>query len=97
MQLEKMKTAFFEGFSIDMTLEQALNASHPGPCDADVEALIAHESIRLQLDHISDEALKAELSEFGAWDEDQLSNREENEARIVWIAAGNITEEYPNG
>jgi hypothetical protein len=77
-----------------MTLDQARSASHPGQCDADVEALTAHPAIRRQLARISDADLIAELREVGAWSADELQDRTDNERRIVWIAAGNITEDH---
>jgi hypothetical protein len=45
------------------------------------------------LDKISAYSLRAELREYGAWNEEELSNHEDNLARILWIACGNIREE----
>jgi hypothetical protein len=84
--------ASFNHFEIEMTKKQALSASHPGLCDLDVKALLRIPAIKRQLAKISDSDLTAELSEYGAWDETELSNRAENEERIIWIAAGNIAE-----
>lgn len=88
------KTAFFERFSLEMTLDQARSASHPGPCNDDVETLLHDPEIRGQLFRIPENDLKAELAEYGAWTNEELNNTPENWARIVWIAAGNITEEH---
>lgn len=85
--------ATFNRFEIEMTKNQALSASHPGPCDSDVDVLLKHPKIKRQLKKISDEDLIAELWEYGAWDEKELENRVDNEQRIIWIAAGNIAEE----
>jgi hypothetical protein len=84
--------ASFNRFEIEMTKKQALSAAHPGPCDNDVMALLRLPSIKRQLKRIPDSVLQEELREYGAWDEKQLSNRADNEERIVWIAAGDITE-----
>lgn len=86
-------TAYFNRFCIDMTKAQAESASHQGQCDEDVEELLKHPKIKRQLAKISNEDLTSELREYGAWDAEQLKNREENEARIIWIAAGNINDE----
>ena len=85
--------ALFNRFEIVMTKKQAEACSHPGPCDADVESLVKTPAIARQLRRISDIDLVAELSEYGAWEEDELADRPANELRIVWIAAGNINEE----
>jgi len=49
--------------------------------------------IRRQLRKIGPDAIRAELAEYGAWDDAELSDDAENRERIVWIAAGNIQEE----
>lgn len=85
--------ASFNRFEIQMTLAQAESASHPGQCDEDVDQLLTLPAIKRQLKKISDEDLAAELEEYGAWDEDELQDRAANEQRIIWLAAGNITEE----
>ena len=85
--------ATFERFQITMTKEQARGASHPGPCDDDVKALLTVPAIRRQFTRIPAEAIKAELSEYGTWDDVELSDEQANQERIIWIAAGNIREE----
>jgi hypothetical protein len=84
--------AQFDRFEIKMTKAQAESAAHPGPCDVDVARLLASPSIKKQLAKISNEDLAKELREYGAWDSVELRDREANEARIIWIAAGNIVE-----
>lgn len=86
--------AYFEHFQIEMTKDQARSASHPGQCTADVAELLNHPKVKRQLAKIDPAAIAAELAEYGAWDAEELSSREDNEARIIWIAAGNICEEY---
>jgi hypothetical protein len=41
------------------------------------------------LARIPDDVLAAELYDYTDWD---VSNRSDNEERIIWIAAGNIAE-----
>ena len=84
--------ATFNRFEIQMTKQQALACSHPGPCDSDVNELLQDKKIARQLKKISDADLAAELGEYGAWDEEELKDREQNEARIIWLAAGDIVE-----
>jgi len=85
--------AQFNNFEIEMTLKQVQSASHLGRCDDDVNDLLQLPKIKRQLAKIPDDKLIVELSEYGAWDETELSNRQDNEARIIWIAAGNIKED----
>lgn len=76
-----------------MTLAQARSASHPGPCDDDVMALSQSTPIARQLRKIDPATLRAELSEYGAWDDDELQDHQQNLQRILWIVAGDIVEE----
>ncbi len=86
-----MQTAYFNRFSIDITIDQAESASHVGDCSED--ARILAENLSSQLDNISADDIRAELSEYGAWDKEELADDDANRSRIVWIAAGNIVEE----
>lgn len=38
-------------------------------------------------------AIRAELRESGAWDNDELADDDANWQRLIWIAAGNINDE----
>jgi len=86
--------ASFNRFEIKMTLKQAQSASHPGPCDADVAALLKDRKILRQIHKLNTIAMRDELREYGAWNDDELSDFDANAARIVWIAACNIAEEH---
>ena len=83
--------ASFNRFEIRMTLEQAKSVSHQGDCYEDAKYLV--NKLRAQLNKIPPEKIAEELKEYGAWDEVELSNHEENLIRIVWIAGGDIIEE----
>ena len=80
-------------FELHITKKQAEQGSHPGGCDDDIKALLEIPSIRRQFAKINPEGIKAELKEYGAWDEEELNDVEANKARILWIACGNITDE----
>lgn len=58
----------------------------------DNEAAVNEARARIDLSHISDEDLVAELNEYGAWDEDELAVRSDNEQRIIWLTALDIKE-----
>lgn len=79
--------------SIELTEEVATNCSHQGDCTSNVQRCLELPEIKLELSEIDPEQLKKELSEYGAWDDEKLSNHNDNLERILWIAAGNIVEE----
>jgi hypothetical protein len=87
--------ASFDRFEIEMTKAQAENCSHPGACDADVLALSKNPKIIRQIKKIDPSKIAAELKEYGAWDEEELKDTDQNVQRILWIAAGNIVEDKP--
>jgi len=94
MELNNLHEARFNHFSILMTSQDAHSASHQGKCDEDVQALLQRDYIKTQLAEIDSQDLIEELSEYGEWSAEELSSREDNEQRIIWLAAGNIVEEY---
>jgi hypothetical protein len=77
---------------LKLTKKEADIGSHPGPCDSDIAYLRTFPHIKRQLDKIDPESLKKELSEYGAWNDEELSNHDENLDRILWIACGDILE-----
>lgn len=89
-----MKLALFDRFQIYMTKKQAYSVSHSGECYLDTIELKNNPEIRKQLDKISDKDLSAELMETGGWEKDDLIDRHTNELRILWIAGGNIRENF---
>lgn len=82
--------AYFDGFTITMTREQAESVSHPGPCDDDAAALAVE--LADQLDLAGPEAIWNALHETGGWLDEELTDDAENRVRLVWVAAGNIIE-----
>ena len=68
-----------------------------GSNDAAVEKACKHWRVKEKLAKYTDEELAEELSEYGALDEDELKNRKDNEARIVWSLAWDVFDsENPN-
>jgi hypothetical protein len=65
---------------------------HSGACDSDIEELLELQPIKAQLSGIAPQVLREELKEFGAWDSEELANHEENLARILWIACGDLVD-----
>ncbi len=77
---------------LEMTKAQAAMASHQGQCDDDVEALCQVPAIARQLAKIDPAKLASELREYGAWDDVELADHQQNLRRFVWLAAGDIIE-----
>lgn len=79
--------------SITLPLDVVKNCSHSGPCDEDIKRAMELPEIKAELAEIDPEQLRKELAEYGAWDDKELSDHTENLERILWIAAGNISDE----
>jgi len=77
---------------LQITKAQAESCSHPGPCDDDVAALRQAPAIRRQLARLNPETVCNALREYGAWDDAELANHDENLSRLLWIACCDITE-----
>lgn len=84
--------ATFNRFEIKLTKAQAAMAAHQGQCDQDVFELSQIPAVRRQLAKLEPAAVRAELSEYGAWDAEELADHAENLQRILWLAAGDIME-----
>lgn len=84
---------YFNRFQIQMTLAQAQSASHAGSCDTDVKELLRNKKIQRQFKQILPDDIRKELEEYGAWDENELASDSDNQERIIWISACNISEE----
>lgn len=75
---------------LQLTKQQAATGSHQGQCDNDIAYLRQLPTIKRQLNKLDAGVLANELSEYGAWDDEELKNHEENLNRILWIACGDI-------
>lgn len=78
---------------LQITRAQAQACSHPGPCDADVADLRQEPKIRRQLEKLKPELVAECLREYGAWDDEELADHEQNLSRLLWIACNDIAEE----
>lgn len=79
---------------IQMSLDQAESVSVGGQdASGAVAEVLEDPFIQDQLAKISDEELIKALSEYGAWDDEELQDRARNEERLIWIAGGDISEE----
>lgn len=64
-----------------------LDCYHQGDCENEVDYWIPKLELDIDRDH-----LIGELIEYGAWDLDELQDHDQNIARIVWLAAGDLQE-----
>lgn len=82
--------ASFNNFELRLPGQAVVECSHSGSCDADV----ARWAPKIERPAAcTPESLVKELHEYGAWDAAELADDAQNWTRIVWIAAGNISEE----
>lgn len=79
--------------NLEIKLEDAQSGSHQGRCDEDVAALRRVPYIAAQLEQWSEDDVRAELSEYGAWDDEDLADHETNLDRMLWLACGSVVEE----
>ena len=80
---------------LQLTKQQAATGSHSGSCDNDIAYLRQLPAIKRQLAKLEPETLAKELKEYGAWDEIELQDHDQNLTRILWIACGDIAENCP--
>lgn len=77
---------------LQITKKQADSCSHAGQCDVDVEALKLNPSIARQLKKLDPVIVSAALKEYGAWNDLELSDHNENLTRLLWVACCDISE-----
>ena len=77
---------------LQITKKQADSCSHPGQCDQDVADLRKAPSIRRQLEKLNPATVAECLREYGAWDDAELSDHDQNLSRLLWCACCDIAE-----
>lgn len=93
MELKEWFAGSGRPLTLKMTIDDAESAAHQGQCDADVKALSERQDIAAQLAAMDKDVLAAELKEYGAWDEKELADHDQNLQRILWLAASDILDE----
>ena len=78
--------------SFEITAEDASSMAHQGQCDDDVAAGVRIPYIAAQFDTISADAIRSELAEYAAWDEEELADDDANRNRFLWCVANDIRE-----
>ena len=80
------------GNDIELKLTHAEMMSHQGQCDSDVKFGMTIPYIKKQLDALDKDQIKKELFNYGAWDDDDLSDHQDNLMRWLWVSAGNVVD-----
>ena len=85
----------FNRFELNITKAQVLATWHPGAMDDDIAALAKVPGIARQLKKLDPEQVRAELAEYGAWNEEELRDHAQNLQRVLWLGVCDIWEELP--
>lgn len=80
------------GNDLEITMKQAESCSHSGECEPDVKELMLVPKIRRQLNKLNSTKLVKDLTDYGAWTEEELTNHQDNLMRWLWISCCDITE-----
>ena len=78
--------------SLNITKAVANECSRSGDNEYSVNYYMNLPKYRKQLLKLDKEQVRNELNEYGAWDNDELSNHEDNLQRLFWLACGNISD-----
>jgi hypothetical protein len=76
-----------------MTLEQAELVPLMGQAESGVCLLSKEKDVMAQLDKYSPELIAECLSEYGAWNDEELKDHAENILRLLWVAACDVQEQ----
>ncbi len=87
---------FWSGYSgrIELVIskEDSRSGYHRGECDADIQALSEAPYIQMQLEKLDPTVIASELKSYGAWDDEELKDHEQNIQRLLWLACGDIVD-----
>ena len=79
-------------FDLYFTRQDVDSMPLSGQCDDVVKIIAKKPYIVRQFAAIDNSKLIKELSEYGAWDNVELQDKQANIERIIWIACGDIKE-----
>jgi hypothetical protein len=81
---------------LNITKAVAKECSQSGDNSYNVEYYINLPYYKKQLSKIDKDELVKELNDYGAWEDEELTDHNENLKRIFWIKCGDIVEIYLN-
>jgi hypothetical protein len=77
----------------DLPLDCIMDCSTPGQAaDDDVYFWRRDPAVAKILDALNSDTVRRGLKGYGAWDEDELADDEQNRHRVLWLACGNFRE-----
>ena len=79
-------------FDLYFTRQDVDSVPSSGQCDDAVKIIAKKPYIERQFAAIDNSVLIKELSEYGAWDDIELQDKQANIERIIWISCGDIKE-----
>lgn len=89
--------ASFNRFELRLPGQCIIDCSHSGQCDQDVAYWVPRVKRQVEKDNFPNkptaEKIRTELKEYGAWDDDELNDEDQNWHRLVWLAACNVNED----
>ncbi len=89
--------ASFNRFEFRMPGECVMDCSASGSVDESVAYWTPKIIAQVEADNFplkpTAESIRAELAEYGAWDAEELADELQNWRRLIWVAAGNISED----
>lgn len=78
---------------LNITKEQAASTFLPGQdCQGEVEAVMKSPALARQLKKLDPALVADELREYGAWDDEELKDHDQNLVRLVWVLCGDIND-----
>jgi len=87
------KAAYFNYIgSIELPVHIIEMCPPSGSADSAIAEMRTLAEVIAELSAIDPEKLKMELKEYGAWDDSELSNHNDNLDRILWLACLDIQE-----
>jgi hypothetical protein len=94
---EKLYWATFNYFELRLPGECVLDCAHQGQCYDDCKNWVDKIKAQVGKDNFTNkptaDKIKKELAEYGAWDDGELNDENENWIRLIWCAANNIMED----
>lgn len=82
--------------NLSFTRAQVYSVPCQGSADEAVHKLSLMPSILIQFAFMSDSFLRSILRPYGAWEDKELEDRQDNIHRLIWIACLDIQEEEFN-
>jgi hypothetical protein len=97
IQSDKLYWASLNSFEFRIPGAAILQINHPGPCDSDVAFWVDQVREQAEKDNFPNrptaESIRQELAGYGAWDDEELADDEQNWHRLLWLAAGDIADD----